>query len=111
MSGVRVQSGTSPFLPIYQFAAEDNTKINHLEDFADQLLAKCMLGQMIGKYMVPIAKEQKLLMMRPYQIYAVKAIRRLDESAIERAKQPSLIHHSGCLIIVDTFRSGCGGSH
>lgn len=29
---------------------------------------------MISKYMVIIASEQKLLMMRPYQIYAVKAI-------------------------------------
>ena len=62
------------FLPIYQFAADDNTKITHLDDFADKFLAKCTLGQMISKYMVLIASEQKLMMMRPYQIYAVKAI-------------------------------------
>ena len=62
------------FLPVYQFAAEDNTKITHLDDFADRFLAKCTLGQMISKYMVLIASEQKLLMMRAYQIYAVKAI-------------------------------------
>ena len=62
------------FLPIYRFAAEDNTKITHLDDFADRFLAKCTLGQMISKYMVLVASEQKLLMMRPYQIYAVKAI-------------------------------------
>ncbi|MCA1498109.1 type I restriction endonuclease subunit R [Bradyrhizobium sp. NBAIM14] len=62
------------FLPIYQFAAEDNAKITHLDDFADRFLAKCTLGQMISKYMVLIASEQKLLMMRAYQIYAVKAI-------------------------------------
>lgn len=62
------------FLPIYQFAAEDNTKVTHLDDFADRFLTKCTLGQMISKYMVLIASEQKLIMMRPYQIYAVKAI-------------------------------------
>ena len=62
------------FLPIYQFAAEDNRKITYLDDFADQFLAKCTLAYMISKYMVLIASEQKLLMMRPYQIYAVKAI-------------------------------------
>lgn len=62
------------FLPIYQFAAEDNTRITHLDPFADHFLAKCTLGQMISKYMVLIASEQKLMMMRPYQIYAVKAI-------------------------------------
>lgn len=62
------------FLPIYHFAAQDNAKITRLDDFADRFLAKCTLGQMISKYMVLIASEQKLLMMRPDQIYAVKAI-------------------------------------
>ncbi len=62
------------FLPIYQLAGEDNAKITHLDDFADRFLAKCALAQMISRYMVLIAGEQKLLMMRPYQIYAVKAI-------------------------------------
>ena len=62
------------FLPLYQFASEDNKKITHLDDFADKFLAKCALAQMISRYMVLVASEQKLLMMRPYQIYAVKAI-------------------------------------
>ncbi len=62
------------FLPIYQFAALDNTKIIGLDDFADAFLPKCTLGQMISRYMVLVASEQKLLMMRPYQIYAVKNI-------------------------------------
>ncbi|ROO31398.1 type I restriction endonuclease subunit R [Salinisphaera japonica] len=62
------------FLPIYQFAAEDNTKITHLDDFADAFLAKCTLGRMISRYTVLVASEQKLLMMRPYQIYAVNRI-------------------------------------
>jgi type I restriction enzyme, R subunit len=62
------------FLPVYQLASEDNKKINHLDDFADKFLAKCVLGEMISRYMVLVASEQKLLVMRPYQIYAVKAI-------------------------------------
>lgn len=62
------------FLPIYQFAAEDNKKIVHLDSFADKFLAKCTLAQTISRYMVSVVSEQKLLMMRPYQIYAVKAI-------------------------------------
>lgn len=62
------------FLPLYQFASEDNKKITHLDSFADAFLAKCTLGLMISRYMVLVASEQKLLMMRPYQIYAVKAI-------------------------------------
>ena len=62
------------FLPLYQFASEDNKKITQLDYFAEKFLAKCTLGQMISHYMVLVASEQKLLMMRPYQIYAVKAI-------------------------------------
>lgn len=62
------------FLPIYQYAAPDNSKINGIDAFAEAFLAKCTLGQMISRYMVLVASEQKLLMMRPYQIYAVKNI-------------------------------------
>ncbi|KRC80216.1 type I restriction endonuclease subunit R [Sphingomonas sp. Root241] len=62
------------FLPIYQFASEENKKITHLDSFAEKFLAKCTLGQMVSRYMVLVASEQKLMMMRPYQIYAVKAI-------------------------------------
>lgn len=62
------------FLPLYQFAGEDNKKITHLDIFTERFLAKCTLGQMISRYMVLVASEQKLLMMRPYQVYAVKAI-------------------------------------
>jgi hypothetical protein len=69
------------FLPIYQHAAEDNTKITFLDDFAEKFLAKCTLGQMISRYMVLVASEQKLLIMRPYQIYAVKnIIKCIDEN-------------------------------
>lgn len=62
------------FLPVYRFADPDNKPVNHLDDFADRFLPKCELGQMISRYMVLIQSEQKLLMMRPYQIYAVRAI-------------------------------------
>lgn len=62
------------FLPIYQLASDDNHKITHLDDFSEKFLKKCTLGQMISRYMVLVASEQKLLVMRPYQIYAVEAI-------------------------------------
>ncbi|GKT25221.1 type I restriction endonuclease subunit R [Acidovorax sp. SUPP3334] len=62
------------FLPIYQFADEANHKITHLDSFAETFLVKCTLGQTLSRYMVLMAAEQKLLMMRPYQVYAVKHI-------------------------------------
>ncbi|TBA03101.1 type I restriction endonuclease subunit R [Rhizobium ruizarguesonis] len=62
------------FLPVYEFADVDNKKVTHLDSFAETFLVKCTLGQTISRYMVLVASEQKLLMMRPYQVYAVKAI-------------------------------------
>lgn len=62
------------FLPVYELADIKNNKINSLYDFADKFLKKCTLGEMISKYMVLVESEQKLLVMRPYQIYAVEAI-------------------------------------
>ncbi|MDD4972058.1 MAG: type I restriction endonuclease subunit R [Paludibacter sp.] len=62
------------FLPVYQLADVNNKKITHLHDFSEKFLAKCTLGEMINKYMVLVANEQKLLVMRPYQIYAVQEI-------------------------------------
>ncbi len=62
------------FLPVYQFADKDNKKITHLHDFSEAVLRKCALGELISKYMVLVASEQKMMIMRPYQIYAVKAI-------------------------------------
>ncbi len=62
------------FLPIYRLADESNKKITHLELFTEKFLTKCTLGELISKYMVLVQSEQKLLVMRPYQIYAVKTI-------------------------------------
>lgn len=62
------------YLPVYQWASEKNKKITHIDDFAEKFLAKCTLGEMISRYMVLVESEQKLMVMRPYQIYAVKAI-------------------------------------
>ncbi len=62
------------YLPIYEHAKPDNSKVRGLDEFANAFLAKCTLGHTISRYMVLVASEQKLLMMRPYQIYAVKNI-------------------------------------
>lgn len=62
------------FLPVYKLADESNKKISGLDSFAEKFLPKCTLGELISKYMVLVESEQKMLVMRPYQIYAVKAI-------------------------------------
>jgi type I restriction enzyme R subunit len=68
------------FLPVYEFAGEDNRKITRLDAFAECFLKKCDLGQTISRYMVLLAGEQKLMIMRPYQVYAVQhMVKCIDE--------------------------------
>ncbi|RMG74234.1 MAG: type I restriction endonuclease subunit R [Chloroflexi bacterium] len=62
------------FLPIYKWANCDNKKIDYLDDFAEAFLSKCRLTEIISRYMVLLQIERKLMIMRPYQIYAVKKI-------------------------------------
>ncbi|WP_062786682.1 type I restriction endonuclease subunit R [Aquitalea pelogenes] len=69
------------FLPIYEFADANNRKISQLDEFAEHFLKKCDLGRTISRYMVLLASEQKLMVMRPYQVYAVqKIIQCIDEN-------------------------------
>ena len=62
------------FLPIYQHAGRGQREDQAPRHLRRSFLPKCTLGRMISRYMVLVASEQKLIMMRPYQIYAVKNI-------------------------------------
>ena len=53
------------FLPVYEFADEDNKKITHLDSFAERFLRKCDLAKTISRYMVLVASLQQLMIKRP----------------------------------------------
>jgi type I restriction enzyme, R subunit len=61
------------------WADKDNNLITQLEDFADCFLEKCHVSKMICKYIVLHESDKVLMVLRPYQYYAVEAI-------IERVK-------------------------
>lgn len=65
---------TNNYLPVYHAADESNHKITELFKFSDMMLPKCTLGRLISRYMVLVETEKKILVMRPYQIYAVESI-------------------------------------
>ena len=65
---------TNNYLPVYHAADRKNHKIAQLFDFADMMLQKVELGKLISRYMVLVETERKILVMRPYQIYAVESI-------------------------------------
>ena len=63
----------------FYWADPENNLITQLEDFADSFLEKCHVSKMICKYIVLHESDKVLMVLRPYQYYAVEAI-------IERVK-------------------------
>jgi type I restriction enzyme R subunit len=61
------------------WANEKNNKITQLEPFTSFFLEPCHIAKMITKYIVLHESDQILMVLRPYQFYAVEAI-------IERVK-------------------------
>jgi type I restriction enzyme R subunit len=62
----------------YQFtfpwADIENNPINNIHDFADAFLEKCHLAKMIARYIVHHETRKSIMVLRPYQFYAVEAI-------------------------------------
>jgi len=90
------------YLPIYQHAREDNSKVTQIDDFAESFLLKCALGTTISRYMVLISSERKMLIMRPYQIYAVKAI---DKCISENRGNGYIWHTTGSGKTLTSFKA------
>ncbi len=60
----------------------DNNRITNLEQFCVFFLDRCNIGKMIARYMIINKTDRTLMVMRPYQVYAVENIvsRALDTS-------------------------------
>ena len=62
------------FKQTFFWADKANKIITELEEFANQFLEPCHLSKMITKYMVMNQTQKALMVLRPYQYYAVEAI-------------------------------------
>jgi len=62
------------FEQTFFWADKENKNITNLDEFTNTFLQRCHISKMICKYIV-LAQEKKILMvLRPYQFYAVEAI-------------------------------------
>lgn len=61
---------------VFFWTDENNTRINTLDDFTSEFFRKSAITEMIDKFMVIKSTEPVLMVMRPYQIYAVKAAKK-----------------------------------
>lgn len=57
---------------VFYWTKDDNTRINKLIEFTNDFLMKNTLVELLTKYFVIKHSEPVLMVMRPYQIYAVK---------------------------------------
>ena len=58
----------------FYWADSENNLITQLDDFATTFLEKCHLSKMICKYIVLHQSDRVLMVLRPYQYYAVEAL-------------------------------------
>jgi type I restriction enzyme R subunit len=62
------------FKQTFYWTDENNKAITQLEGFANAFLEKCHLSKMICKYIVLHESDKILMVLRPYQYYAVEAL-------------------------------------
>jgi type I restriction enzyme R subunit len=62
------------FKQTFTWSTEDNVPLNQLSEFADHFLDKCHASKMIAKYTVLHESDRQLMVLRPYQFYAVEAL-------------------------------------
>ncbi len=70
------------FKQTFYWAREDNELVTQLDQFADAFLEKCHVSKMICKYIVLQETDKVLMILRPYQFYAVeKMVRQVKNNA------------------------------
>jgi len=68
-------TGQKPdFKQTFYWTDENNKRVSQLQDFANIFLEKCHLSKMISKYIVLHETNKALMILRPYQYFAVEKI-------------------------------------
>ncbi len=80
----------------------ENQKITQLSDFAEAFLEKCQLSKLITKYIVLNESTQMLMVLRPYQYYAVEKI---VERVKNTAKHGYIWHTTGSGKTLTSFKA------
>ncbi|WP_330616387.1 type I restriction endonuclease subunit R [Terrisporobacter sp.] len=62
------------FSHTFFWSDENNNRISNLKEFTEVFLEKCFLSKIISRYMITNESDKLLMVMRPYQIYAVEAL-------------------------------------
>lgn len=82
---------------------ENNGLITNLQDFTSTFLKPCHLAKMISRYMIINDTDKALMVMRPYQVYAVEA---LVQRATETNNNGYIWHTTGSGKTLTSFKAG-----
>lgn len=81
---------------------EENNRISNLSEFSMYFLEKCFVSKMISRYMVINETDKQLMVMRPYQVYAVEA---LVKQALETNNNGYIWHTTGSGKTLTSFKA------
>jgi len=81
---------------------KENNIITNLQDFTSSFLEKCHIAKMIARYMVLNETDKMLMVMRPYQVYAVEA---LVKRALETKNNGYIWHTTGSGKTLTSFKA------
>lgn len=62
------------FSHTFFWSDENNKRISTLKEFTETFLDKCFVSKVIARYMITNESDKLLMVMRPYQIYAVESL-------------------------------------
>lgn len=85
----------------FKWTDENNQDIQNIAEFTRDFLSPCQLAKTISRYMITNKQEKKLMVMRPYQIYAVE---KLMERATETKKNGYVWHTTGSGKTLTSFK-------
>jgi type I restriction enzyme, R subunit len=80
----------------------ENNRITNLSEFTETFLEKCHIAKMIARYMVSNETEKQLMVMRPYQVFAVEA---LVKRALETKNNGYIWHTTGSGKTLTSFKA------
>ncbi|GGO61551.1 type I restriction enzyme, R subunit [Roseovarius pacificus] len=90
------------FKQTFFWADEDNEPITRLEAFTDAFLEKCFVSKMIAKYVVLHESDKALMVLRPYQYYAVE---RILDRVMKGRKNGYIWHTTGSGKTLTSFKA------
>ncbi|MQY42793.1 HsdR family type I site-specific deoxyribonuclease [Epibacterium sp. SM1969] len=90
------------FKQTFYWAEEDNEPIKSLDKFADGFLEKCFVSKMIAKYIVLHESDKILMVLRPYQYYAVE---RILDRVMKGRKNGYIWHTTGSGKTLTSFKA------